>query len=74
MNLTNALSIVAANAINNACADWIEDGWEQIPDIGELDFERVVGVMTMIGPARPSSLEHDAAMKFLANRVTEDVR
>ncbi len=69
MNLAAALRIVAASAINDTCDDWIEDGWEQMPDIGEVDFGRVVLTMIALGPARPSASEHDAAMKFLMDRV-----
>ncbi len=69
MNLAAALRIIAASAINNACDDWIETGWEQMPDIGEMDFGRVVAQMITFGPARPSPSEHDAAMKFLMDRT-----
>ena len=69
MNLVDALGIVARNALNHAYDDWVEDGWEQIPDIGEVDFQRVVGAMTMLVPVRPSIPEYDAAMKFLEDRA-----
>ncbi len=69
MNLAAALRIIAASAINNACDDWIETGWEQMPNIGQMDFGRVVAQMMTFGPARPSASEHDAAMKFLMDRT-----
>ncbi len=69
MNLAAALSIIAANAVNDACNDWIEDGWEQLPDIGELDYEAVVGAMRVASPVRPSAKEYESAMKFLMDRV-----
>ena len=69
MNLAAALKIIAANAVNNACNDWIEDGWEQIPDIGEMDYERVVGAIRVASPVRPTTKEHESAMKFLMDRV-----
>ncbi len=69
MNLGVALRIVAANAVNDACNDWIENGWEQVPDIGEMDFERVVGAMRVASPVRPSAKEYESAMKFLMDRV-----
>ena len=69
MNLAGALKIIAASAINNAFNDWIEDGWEQIPDIGELDYEAVVGAMRVASPVRPTAKEYQSAMKFLMDRV-----
>lgn len=72
MNLAAALRIIGASAINDACDDWMETGWEQMPDIGEMDFGRVVAQMIVFGPARPSASEHEGAMKFLMDRVDTD--
>ena len=69
MNLAGALRIVAASAINDACDDWIETGWEMMPDIGEMDFGRVVAQMLDLVPTTPSASEYEGAMKFLMDRV-----
>lgn len=69
MNLAAALKIIAASAIRNAFDDWIETGWEQMPDMGEMDFGKVVAQMLDLIPTTPSASEYDAAMKFLIGRV-----
>ena len=69
MNLAVALKIIATSAINEACDDWIETGWEMMPDIGEMDFGRVIAQMLDLVPTTPSASEYGAAMKFLMDRV-----
>lgn len=36
-----AIKVVACQMIRNAIENWIEEGWEQIPEIGEHDFEQI---------------------------------
>ena len=41
MNVEQAIEVVAQQAIQEAVRYWLEDGWENMPDIGQYDYERV---------------------------------
>lgn len=74
MTPDEAITIVAAQMVANAVSDWLEGGWEQLPDIGQFDYkaiERRMKVLT-IGVSKEqwneaSSLLEGRARDWLAD-------
>lgn len=48
--------------------------WENYPELGEHDFERIIERIEQIAPPCPDMHERQAAYEFLSNRADEHER
>jgi len=53
--------------LNSAAERFIEDGWENNPDIGEHDFERICDLMVRMVPRQASREQVEAAYQRFAD-------
>ena len=67
-----ALLVMARWMLHNAYEAWTEQGWEQMPDIGEFDYERVVEYAEQMLPKDVTLVEFEEAFKVLEARVTKE--
>lgn len=62
-----AINVIARVILGKAVADARDDGWQDYPELGEYDWDRVVERAKEIA-ADPSFDEFEAAYDFLTNR------
>lgn len=78
ITLQSAIDAVARRIVRRVVRDAIEIQvaafeWEDYPEIGESDWERVLDRAEEISSrAAPSNGEYEAAYKFLADRATDE--
>ena len=66
---SEAIDVVARNILHVAFREWVEEGWEALPDVCEADYLRIVEAGKAALPHRPSLGEWNAAMENLEARV-----
>lgn len=61
--------IVARWVLHAAFEAWAEEGWEQIPDVGENDYERIVETAEGMLPPDVSREDYEMAMVWFETRA-----
>lgn len=69
MDYDKAIDAVARWSLHSAYERWVEEGWESLPDIGELDYERVVRRMKALLPTDVTAETHNEAYDVLTERA-----
>ena len=68
-DLNDAIDTLARYSLWAAYERWVESGWEQIPEVGMHDFDRIVERMAALLPKDAPVAEYETAYELLENRV-----
>ena len=72
MSPEQAIDITARSAIWWMFEAWSEQGWENLPDFTEADYERIVDRIEKILPSDVTFDRIDEAHKVLVGKVTDE--
>ena len=67
MSPDEAIDIIARNCTHYAVEDWTQNGWENLPDFTEADYQRIVSRMQQLLPV--TSIRVDQAQTVLEMRT-----
>ena len=71
LELATHLDVMGRWAVRQAFEDWVEDAWEaHCPDIGQHDFERILGDAEQLVPPWPAVKEFQEAYAFFEGRAS----
>ena len=72
LELEHHLDVAARWAIRRSFEGWAEEGWKSMfPDVGQLDYERIVKNAEQLLPAGASMGQFEKAYNFLQERAVD---
>ncbi len=64
-------TILARRIIRLALEDWVAEGWENMPDIGEHDYENISAVAQLLIPPDVPQSALESAHRYFESRTDE---
>ena len=72
--LDKSLNDMASWLLWSAFENWIESpGWEDMPEIGEYDFDRIIEAAQKLLPPDITAVRYEAVLEYFAQRAEKAV-